>query len=428
MAMFPVGSYYMLRADISDRGSAIAQSVMNDVVARGILDPKAWRSYIPAAPHPTFIVDNVNPPAGPDRTSYLRPLGSAMAEAIDSGSVPPNQLPAYLAQQFGSAFVIDPIGIAGAAAPITAGWNALVSPFPSAAYYYPTGGGGYASTAQWLSWVPTTGSDGQFWPIRRVTFAQPRPISPSIKIRMEMPLAASVFQGSDDLAYDLPNQTDRPAVQLWENASAGPLERQWVGEYSSIVTVVPTSSDAQMAMGRSPHNHAYDVSVVVFYKRETPSTSPQDPAEAFAPANALTDREPVVRALVMSTGPSGGEMLLESLNPAKAPFSELRAGQWLMVCGPHPVSSDASPRFVLNWYQVLSMEGRNERLNADGLTTPSPPSGDPERRLVTLRGPEWPWQPAASLNDNTHLSNDLCVGIFPSAVAVHTKTLRLPSN
>src|SRR3954471_21037331 len=46
-SVFPVGSLYMQKADISDRGSAIAQSVMNDLMARGMLNPRSWYTMIP---------------------------------------------------------------------------------------------------------------------------------------------------------------------------------------------------------------------------------------------------------------------------------------------------------------------------------------------------------------------------------------------
>src|SRR5262245_29582121 len=48
-AVFPVGSFYMQKAEIADRGSAIAQSVMNDLVARGMLNPRAWYTMVPYA-------------------------------------------------------------------------------------------------------------------------------------------------------------------------------------------------------------------------------------------------------------------------------------------------------------------------------------------------------------------------------------------
>src|SRR2546423_15231156 len=46
-SVFPVGSFYMPKAEISDRGSAIAQSVMNDLMARGMLNPRSWYAMVP---------------------------------------------------------------------------------------------------------------------------------------------------------------------------------------------------------------------------------------------------------------------------------------------------------------------------------------------------------------------------------------------
>src|SRR5438477_669450 len=46
-SIFPVGSFYMQKAEISDRGSAIAQSVMNDLMARGMLKPRGWFVMMP---------------------------------------------------------------------------------------------------------------------------------------------------------------------------------------------------------------------------------------------------------------------------------------------------------------------------------------------------------------------------------------------
>src|SRR3954470_15450979 len=46
-SVFPVGSYYMQKAEVSDRGSAIAQSVMNDLMARGMLNPRSWYTMVP---------------------------------------------------------------------------------------------------------------------------------------------------------------------------------------------------------------------------------------------------------------------------------------------------------------------------------------------------------------------------------------------
>jgi hypothetical protein len=92
---------------------------------------------------------------------------------------------------------------------------------------------------------------------------------------------------------------------------------------------------------------------------------------------------------------------------------QLKSGNWIAVCGPHPSSSDTEPRFVLAWYQVMSIDEEG-----NGITGFDPIT----ERVVTLRGPEWPWLPSTVAN---HLSNNLCVCIVRNAVAVHTRTLRL---
>src|SRR5690242_1642000 len=46
-SVFPVGGWYMQRAEIADRGSAIAHSVMSDLIARGMMNPGAWYVMVP---------------------------------------------------------------------------------------------------------------------------------------------------------------------------------------------------------------------------------------------------------------------------------------------------------------------------------------------------------------------------------------------
>src|SRR5687768_15942977 len=46
-SLFPVGGHYMQQADISDNGAMIGRSIMNDLQAKGILNPKAWYSFVP---------------------------------------------------------------------------------------------------------------------------------------------------------------------------------------------------------------------------------------------------------------------------------------------------------------------------------------------------------------------------------------------
>src|SRR4051812_4858293 len=53
-SVFPVGSFYMQKAEISDKASAIAQSVMNDIMARGMLNPRAWYVMTPIGSTPVW--------------------------------------------------------------------------------------------------------------------------------------------------------------------------------------------------------------------------------------------------------------------------------------------------------------------------------------------------------------------------------------
>src|SRR4051794_13027454 len=116
-SVFPVGSFYMQKAETSDRASAIAQSVMNDLMARGMLNPRSWYVMVPnpatkvaGAWNSTFPADGKYTQLTPVSGTFTRPFGAALGEAL-------NQSPAaatdstLLAKQFGNAYVIDPLGM-----------------------------------------------------------------------------------------------------------------------------------------------------------------------------------------------------------------------------------------------------------------------------------------------------------------------------
>jgi hypothetical protein len=274
------------------------------------------------------------------------------------------------------------------------------------------------------------------WPVRRVTFQQAN------GWQMNTQVAEHFFRGKDDLATEFPPRADHPAAQNWDNVDLDgdgdkdPLARQWTGDYSWIVSVVPTSNAARDAMARNPESYAYDVSVVVFYKRTFPPPPTRDLPQADMISNVRNER--VVNARIISTGLNGGEIFLHALGEvSESPYSQLKTGQWIMLCGPHPESHVqpipgsspqswmGEPRFVLKWYQVLSIDA--EGTNVPGFN----PTND---RIVAVRGPEWPWRPRLEYpsgqqnSDVAILSDQLCVGIVRGAVAVHTKTLRLNSS
>jgi hypothetical protein len=229
------------------------------------------------------------------------------------------------------------------------------------------------------------------------------------------------FEANDDLVTELPDRDDRPATQNWDTVDAAgnsiPIKRQWLGDYSWIVSVVPSTNAARDGMARNPESHAYEVSVVVFYKRLLPG-EPEDVypdlgARSADYYNAMSEGERAVKATVVSTGLNGGELLLERFQGEPTnPFDNLKTSQWIMLCGPHPNSTMSEPRFSLNWYQVVTIDREGVGVQGFNSTT---------QRLVTLRGPEWPWKPGDPA------SNNLCVAICRGAVAVHSKTIRLES-
>jgi hypothetical protein len=423
-SIFPVAGFYMHKAELEDRGSALARSVMNDIVARGMLNPDAWylMTPVPLAAAPgrpdsrfSWADGKYSPAQGPMAGTFTRPFSRALSSALQQPTASTDRT--LIGKQFGSAYVIDPIGVATISLPPThaqINWNTSASAFPATGYQIFQTGQLYS--AQWQPW-------GYIWPIRRVTFRQP-----STGWQMDDTAAKHYFQGNDDLVTELPDRDDRPATQNWDtiagpNGSTIPVTRQWVGDYSWIVTVVPGTNDARNDMAQNPEGHAYDVSVVVFYKRTLPqdavstaqllgnSTSGGGAADEFF--DTVGEGERAVKAQVVSTGLNGGELLLTDLgdNQKRSAFDGLRTSQWIMLCGPHPNSTASEPRFSLNWYQVITVD----REGVDGNLPPT-------QRLVTVRGPEWPWRPG----DAT--SNDLCVAICRGAVAVHSKTIRLENT
>jgi hypothetical protein len=386
-----------------------------------------------ADPHFQFqrIDGKYTPTKTPISGTFTRPFAESLNEGLrlnsnplNSASLAATQSASIVTRQFGSAYVIDPMYVAAAAQTRTSNFNRICYAFPASALMNPAQNGGqYYKHTGWDPWKAANRNQ-LTWPIRRATLQQ------STGWPMDPRMAEHFFRGTDELATELPDRDDRPANQRWEtldrdNDGIGdaPLARQWTGDYSWIICVSPTTNAARDGMAHNPESFAYDVSVVVFYKRPLPTAAPQSTADLVATASF----ERSVGAKIVSTGLTGGELLLTDLRDgSESAFNHLKSGQWIMLCGPHPNSSMTEPRFVLNWYQVLSIDGKNEKLDESGMPTNN--QGEPERRLVTVRGPQWPWVPAQRLDDYSHLSNDVCVAICRGAVAVHTKTLRLDSS
>jgi Tfp pilus assembly protein PilV len=419
LSLFPVGSVYLAQAETADRGASLAKSVMSDLVTRGMLDPNNW--------------------AAAEGTDGFR-TDISQADLIElqvalMNSNPPTSVPFRQGNCLsGSVYVIDPLGVASFRAQNefrnTSDPNYTdprwLANFPGHLdYALPTG---LPPTSPWYPWGWANGKLAG--PLRRVTFPglmlldlRGRQASMSaVRLRPEdhearMAAARLLASTSDELTFDLPAQDDRPAIQNWQvSLNSTALSRQSVGDYSWLATVAPTSTEARNAMG-SYSPFAYDVSVVVSYKRAFfVQPNPTYPGGNYH----FSPDEFVATAKLKSTGPSGGELLVETKyfstaavggTPAADPLSRLRTGGWVCVYGPSPNSTSQRPLIFFAWYQVQAVD--RDIVSADKATH--------QQRYVTLRGPEWPWQPSSVAGDT---ANNLCVGVFPSAVAVHTKSLR----
>jgi hypothetical protein len=401
-SIFPVASFYMQQGDVADRGSQIAQSAFNDAVARGTLDPANW----------LLLEDATGVTNGIYAKRFAPNLRNQLAVAAGSSDAP-LQKHQKLNRAFGSVYVIDPLGVDSspldpdnsmdrrqARIVATLPFNAKLS--------------SYAYQA-WWPWNPALATPEPMhpnWPVVRVTLPE---VSPGPSAVPNWPMrtvtADRLFRTNDDLAIDVPARADRPSQQMMTrfdvdgNGELDAISRQSKGDYSWLITVVPSSTDARNALAIDPSSFSYEVSVAVFYKRILDNL-----VSDSIPAERLTT------AKIVSTGLNGGEILIqkESGDTAADPFGALKVGRWMLVCGPSPNSSSERPQFVARWYNVLSISDEVNGVLTDSTT----------QRLVSLRGPQWPWQPAADLT-TAALSNSLCGVIVPNVVAVHSKTIKL---
>lgn len=368
-AMFPVGGYFMQKGEIADRSAAIAQAAFADLVARGDLNPENWQVW------------------HPDNTTGYIPMGQFARDWMVNNRNA-NDFQINMNQDAGFVYIIDPLGTASgirngvtasrmSKAPIDADSSvADVTTIPSV---------DEQSEDLWTNQFPG-------WPVKRLS-------SSATKVGNvpSEPIAQSIYSSSDDLAFSVDDQdvpTRQRVVGPDTDGDGNPdsaLARESRGDYSWMAMVAPTTSEAREALALDPSAHYFDVSVIVFYKR---------------PISNIETSERLTRGKVISRGTGGGEILIAKLqNDPGDPFEELKTGQWVMVSGPHPTSTEARPLFFTQWYRVLAIDDqvRGDLTNSE------------TQRLIGLRGPDWPWNAGGSVR----------VGLFPGAVAVHTKTMRL---
>jgi hypothetical protein len=400
-SVFPVASFYMQKGDIADRGSAIAQAAFNEVISNGTLNPERWLMLYTTLPNNR-------------KSSYSKPFAQGLRDELGTQAgataITRNR---QLNARYGSVYAIDPIGANSSPIDPT---NSLDRRQMASSQKLPMNASPAGYWNYWQPWNPAglagLVNENVRWPVMRVTLAQApvQGLGTYSPWPMEQSIAERLFSTTDELAMDMPPQADRPSIQrmdsydLDNDSRPDPLARQSQGNYSWIVTVSPSTANARNALAYPSEGFAYEVSVAVFYKRVLDNANDDDAIRG----------ESSTRGRIVSTGLNGGEMLIERIGTSAEPFKRLKVGNWVPVCGPLPSSTDQEPAFFFRWYRILSIE--NE---APGVIT-----DQANQRLISLRGPQWPWQPAATLTTN-ELSNNVCLAIIPNVVAVHSKAVQL---
>lgn len=427
-AIFPVGNHYVVEGEKFDLGAAIAQNAFEELKGRGLLQTEVWHY---ADPKLTLAGETITGPhndAGEFETQVMQPPTVGPASAAPTPRVDVGRFnllvetPANApAPGPGHAFVIDPLATAltfdddqvndgidlfpryTAEDDLDDVLNRLNPWHPNIL------GVGAVGSQQPLS--------GTRWPVRRITVLDATGL-------MSSEVAETIFRLRDDLAVEQPDKSDRPSIQRWDTDTAGTLEdptddallrRQYKGDYSWLATIVPTTNQGRLALQPASEDYgeiACDVSVVVFRKRvETPTST----SERLLEAELLAGGE----LILYST--SGGD-LAENRELVDQALDDVRPGNWISVMGVNQSSGD----FVMKWYRLLSLEDESETREIDFSPWRGTAATVVGRRAMVI-GPDWP-EPLNNIGNDLGYSPNLRVGLFPGAISVVTKPLRMENT
>ena len=390
-ALFPVGGHYLRQSEVSDRADAIAQSALSDAIARGMLNPENWLAF-------QRVQSNAargsiyRRPFAPFLRSVLAQRSAALNDRSADPSIRLNAI-REVNGFVGSVFVIDPLGVAEAMdpgpAPIAGFVSESIGYVPASTNpLYAFDNNINAAEPGWFPWLQRRGAQQpdndpfimqrleESWPIRRLTVTtgglpvRNRPMAPMLD------QARAMVTTTDDLTIELgdyqgnpyehsdddPSQQFMSSYRANSNGAFKPFARESDGHFSWCLTLVPTTPEARDALGADPASFNYDVSAVVFYRRDTGGQF--DAGDDFFGHQSAMLSERQVRASVASTGINGGQLRLdvdtggEHASPAGAesPLAKLAAGQWVMLIGPHPDSSSIRPLMFCKWYRVIALE------------------------------------------------------------------------
>jgi hypothetical protein len=238
--------------------------------------------------------------------------------------------------------------------------------------------------------------------VRRLTLPIPDPNNPGGYQPMTTPVAEVIFRLRDDLAVSLPERDDAPGIQRWNVDGAGNLlTRQYQGNFSWLATIVPQTPAALLGLQPAERlGHLYDVSVVVFYKRDT------TPSE-------LSER--LLRAELQP----GGELVLygDTVQEVDDGLKDIKSGDWISLMG----VNQSSGTFMLKWYRLLALDEETEDEVDHGYDVKSQ-TGNFVMRRAMLTGPDWHAEPSTLVMSTVV---NLRAAILPGVASVVTRAMTL---
>jgi hypothetical protein len=213
-------------------------------------------------------------------------------------------------------------------------------------------------------------------------------------------VAQQIFMSHDDTVFEEnPVDPDAPAISKWEvDATGQPIRRQFTGDYSWLATLTPAYFDITP---RAPWvwPAEYHLSLAIFFKRNLIALADEQgvPYERQVPVKQQTAAD------LAGFGLGGGELFLVGSEAE----TNVRAGNWVMVCGRYGDAVQGQP--VFRWYRVATV-GAFE--------------SDQGARPVTLAGPDW-----IGVTNQQDPTQWRCkpshVAIFAGCVGVFEKTVHL---
>ena len=215
--------------------------------------------------------------------------------------------------------------------------------------------------------------------------------------------ADQIFQGRDDLVFDLPaDRTLGPVQNFSLTSTSAPLRRNTNGYTSWMATVVP-----RLDRVGNPTDE-YTLSIVVFNRRviDPVTTDENRSSERVVLVSSFYSGAPAV---------GGGDLQLVTRRNNKEDL-ELRSGDWILLSGTKETSSGGAVQ-VHQWYRVVNVgeEPTFDTTNSVWL------------RDATLIGPDWDVGHLMPLpNPNNAFTTQ--VTIVRGVVAVFEKTIRLETT